>query len=776
MPLLGAAVAFDAIRGDKEGVRTGSEALMSNMLTSAIHADWRTNITSWAGRQAAAADDWQGVRRSLHELEGAQGKTAFPRLGTGTLRARLALHEGRNAEARELLTVAAEASADVDRLGFDASIRVSLAVAELRLGAPDAAWRALAPLVAAADATGEVGGVLLCGATLLAEVAQARWGAAAPQAGVAALERWATLAKQWRSEAPEKHATVEGELRLSARRGRSPECVAAGQSNKLIARASTSVRTLSSGTWRASSIGSIFLREARLRRGTRSSVVLDVPIGLHAPTLAPAKIRLPRPRAGLIERSGLDRRLAEALGRNSLVLLVAAGFGKTVALSRQLQRLSPDCAVAWVTADDEDDLSRLLSCLIEALEPYDLPWRISSEALAGLAAQEDGPRSAARMLLDTLAVTDVERGCIALDDLHAVSDARVFAFLDALLEGLPHNWTLVISTRTDPPLALGRLRVRRELAEFRHAELSFSLQEVEQLSRMATGQDDPAVARSLHERTQGWPAGLSLSLNTAVGRQPEVPSRPTSQKLSRRHMFEYLAEEVLTRMPDELREFLLRCSVLPELSAERCAALSAQPQPRAAELIEETERRGLFVAVLDGETLTLRLHDLFRDFLEEQLRRRYPDEVPLLLRRAAEVEVDPARKVALLLRAGAWAAAEHAVVDAVDVALAYGRIAQAKRLIDQFPVHLREQSANLAFARGLCAWHDADSIGQRDAMQVAAAQFDVLGQPKQALWARALAALGLMSSGDVNEALDLSGAHSGFSRRPGGQEAANCAF
>ena len=462
--------------------------------------------------------------------------------------------------------------------------------------------------------------------------------------------------------------------------------------------------------------------------------MLDEPTAIHSHTLAPAKIRLPRPRAGLIERTELDRRLGEALIRRSLVLLVApAGFGKTVALMRQLQALPPDHAVAWVTADADDDLPRLLLCLVEALEPYDLPWRMAPEALVEQAAQKVGLREAVEVLRAALAATAVERGVIALDDLHAISDVQVFEFLRLLLHSLPDKWTLAIASRTEPPLALARLRSRREMAEFRHAELSFSLQEVEQLSRMATGQDDPAVARSLHERTQGWPAGLSLSLNTAVGRQPEVPSRPTSQKLSRRHMFEYLAEEVLTRMPDELREFLLRCSVLPELSAERCAALSAQPQPRAAELIEETERRGLFVAVLDGETLTLRLHDLFRDFLEEQLRRRYPDEVPLLLRRAAEVEVDPARKVALLLRAGAWAAAEHAVVDAVDVALAYGRIAQAKRLIDQFPVHLREQSANLAFARGLCAWHDADSIGQRDAMQVAAAQFDVLGQPKQAL-------------------------------------------
>jgi hypothetical protein len=143
--------------------------------------------------------------------------------------------------------------------------------------------------------------------------------------------------------------------------------------------------------------------------------VLDEPTAIHSHTLAPAKIRLPRPRAGLIERTDLDRRLGEALIRRSLVLLVApAGFGKTVALMRQLQALPPDHAVAWVTADADDDLPRLLLCLVEALEPYDLPWRMAPEALVEQAAQKVGLREAVEVLRAALAATAVERGVSAL--------------------------------------------------------------------------------------------------------------------------------------------------------------------------------------------------------------------------------------------------------------------------------------------------------------------------------------------------------------------------
>ncbi|GAA4339711.1 hypothetical protein GCM10023165_19260 [Variovorax defluvii] len=468
-------------------------------------------------------------------------------------------------------------------------------------------------------------------------------------------------------------------------------------------------------------------------------------------SLARAKIQAPRFRKGLIERTELGQRLGEALASQRLVLLVApAGYGKTATLSGQLQQLPPGCAVAWLTADEEDDLQRFLTHLIEALEPLDPPWRLAPEALLELLAQ-GLLREAASALLNTLEATDTRSGVIVLDDLHAVADARVFEFLDHLLEGLPQNWTLVIATRLEPPLALWRWRARREVAEFDETALRFSRSEVQDLLRHATGQDDTEQATRLLDRTQGWAAGLCLSLEASKGSaEAQVPKGIWH---SRRHLFDYLASEVFEELPDELQDFLLRCSLLPELSVSRCLQISGNP--RAAELLEDVERRRLFVSVLDGEELTLRLHDLFRDFLEERLRRLHPQEVPALLRLAARGAADPVRRTVMYLRAGAWDEAQEGLIEATADLLTDSKGSQIIRLIEQFPADVQARSPVLAYIRGWCAWSDYRYGSVRSAMAQAVTGFDGLGRHEDAQRARAMQALAAIFCGEMEEARSL---------------------
>ncbi|VTU24908.1 ATP-dependent transcriptional activator MalT [Variovorax sp. RA8] len=468
-------------------------------------------------------------------------------------------------------------------------------------------------------------------------------------------------------------------------------------------------------------------------------------------SLSRAKIQAPRFRGGLIEREDLEQHLGDALTNRRLVLLVApAGYGKTAALSRQLQRLPAGCAVAWLTADEEDDLQRLLSHLIEALEPLDPPWRLAPEALFELVAQ-GRQREAASALLGALEATETANGVIVLDDLHAVADARVFEFLGHVLEGLPQNWTLAIATRVEPPLALGRWRARREIAEFDETALSFSRREVQDLWRHATGEDNPEQADRLLERTQGWVAGLSLSLEAS---RRLAATAPKGIWHNRRHLFEYLASEVLEQLPGELQAFLLRCSLLAELTVPRCEQISGNPC--AARLLEDIERRRLFVSVLDSEELTMRLHDLFRDFLEERLRRLHPEEVPALLRLAARGETDPVRRTLMLVRAGAWDDAQQSVADATPDMLACDEGAQVIRIIEQFPADIQARSPFLAYTRGLCAWPHYQYGAVCAAMEHAAAGFDSLGQHGDAQRARAMQALAMFFCGRMEEARRLS--------------------
>jgi LuxR family transcriptional regulator, maltose regulon positive regulatory protein len=469
-------------------------------------------------------------------------------------------------------------------------------------------------------------------------------------------------------------------------------------------------------------------------------------------SLSRAKIQTPSFRSGLIERSELEQQLGDALANRRLVLLVApAGYGKTAALSRQLQRLPAGCAVAWLTLDEEDDLQRLLSHLIEALEPLDPPWRLAPEALLELVAQ-GRLREAASALLGALEATDAPVGAvIVLDDLHAVADARAFEFLGHLLDGLPQNWTLAIASRVEPPLALGRWRARREVAEFDETTLGFSQKEVQDLWRHATGQDDPERAERLHERTHGWAAGLCLGLETS---EVSAASAPKGIWHNRRHLFEYLATEVLEDLPDELQAFLLRCSLLAELTVPRCEQISGNP--RAARLLEDIERRRLFVSVLDSEELTLRLHDLFRNFLEERLRRLHSEEVPALLRLAAQGEAEPVRRTLMYLRAGAWDEAQRSLGDASADMLAGDKGAQVIRVIEQFPTDIQARSPFLAYVRGLCAWSQYQYATVRSNMELAAAGFQALGRHDDTQHARAMQALAMFFCGETDDARILS--------------------
>ena len=469
---------------------------------------------------------------------------------------------------------------------------------------------------------------------------------------------------------------------------------------------------------------------------------------MHSASLARAKIQTPRFRRGLIERSDLEQQLGNALARRRLVLLVApAGYGKTAALSRQLQRLPPGCAVAWLTADEDDDLQRLLAHLIEALEPLDPPWRLAPEALLERVAQ-GRLGEAATALLNALEATDTpDGGVIVLDDLHAVTDARVFEFLNQLLEGLPQNWTLVIASRAEPPLALGRWRARREVAEFDETALSFSRKEVQDLWRHVIGEDNPEQAERLLDRTQGWVAGVCLSLEASQRPAAAAPTATTRQ--SRRKLYEYLASEVFEQLPGELQEFLLNCSLLSELTVQRCEQISGNP--RAARLLGDIEHRRLFSSLLDSEELTLRLHELFRDFLEERLRRDHPEKVPALLRLAAQGETDTVRRTHMYLRAGAWDEAQQSVADATPGMLAEDEGAQVIRIIEQFPADIQARSPWLAYARGLCAWPNFRYGVVQSTMAHAAAGFDALGRHHDAQRARAMQALAMLFCGQVED-------------------------
>lgn len=365
------------------------------------------------------------------------------------------------------------------------------------------------------------------------------------------------------------------------------------------------------------------------------------------PALACAQIRPPRPRAGLVARPALDKALVDGLSLARLTLLVApAGYGKTTALVRQIGTPTGR-ALAWITAEAGDSLPRFLAVLLAALAPHDLRWRVAPQWLPAMAEAEHGVRDVAGLIVDAMAAAAPARGLVVIDDAHRIIDTRVFELLGHLLERLPAQWSIAIASRVELLLPLARLRAAGELAEFGPQELAFDEAEVTsllavQIARAAAGAHAPRQVwpspAALLARSGGWPAGLRLMLSG-----PRSGSWASGDSIDRnvascnvaacvdRHLFDYFATEVFDDLPISLRTFLSRCSALVELTPQRCAEAVGEgcDLSQASRWLAQVSRRGLFADVHDRAGPTLRLHALFREFLQARERRERQDQASL---------------------------------------------------------------------------------------------------------------------------------------------------
>jgi LuxR family transcriptional regulator, maltose regulon positive regulatory protein len=281
---------------------------------------------------------------------------------------------------------------------------------------------------------------------------------------------------------------------------------------------------------------------------------------------------------------------------------------------------------------------------------------------------------------------------IALDDLHHVDDAVAMAFVDGLLARLPERWTLAATTRRQPALRLARLRASGLLTELRSADLQFTRDEA--MALLLPAGLDEAAAEALHRRTMGWPAGLRLALVGARGDQ--------AGGAIDRQAFDFLTAEVLAQLEPALREFLLQTSVLRELDAPRCEALTGDPHAWAH--LDALERLDLFVTVVGDQPRTLRLHDLFRDALLHRLRVERPLDHGRLLVRAAAHESDLVHRQALLLAAGRADEAAALLRASSLRALFEGGVHTVVRLVEQFAPDFARGSADLQDVAGNAKW------------------------------------------------------------------------
>jgi LuxR family maltose regulon positive regulatory protein len=346
--------------------------------------------------------------------------------------------------------------------------------------------------------------------------------------------------------------------------------------------------------------------------------------------LLATKVQIPPQPHRWVRRTRLLDALERGIPHCKLLLISApAGYGKTTLLSQWAY--ASRFRVAWLSISQEDnDLQRFFRYLLAAWEAVQPGVSKSSLGLL-LGARLSDSEALLPAFINT--ANDAPGQLVfVLDDYHLITEPSVHGALTYLLDHLPPTLHFVLISRGEPPLRLARYRARNELSEFRTQDLSFSPEETIDFLNEMMGLD---LARDevlkLHAQLEGWIAGLQL---VALSLQQRLTGAHRLV-VSGRHRFitDYLTEDVLAPLSDDMRHFLLQTSILDRLCGPLCDTLTGKEGGQG--MLETLERESLFLMPLDDSREWFRYHHLFAGFLREELKRHHPDEVVKLHRRAA---------------------------------------------------------------------------------------------------------------------------------------------
>jgi len=378
----------------------------------------------------------------------------------------------------------------------------------------------------------------------------------------------------------------------------------------------------------------------------------------HQAALLHTKLTSPPLRPEHVPRERVLPLLDEAPHKLTLVT-APPGFGKTTLLAGWAARRAP--AAAWLSLDEYDnDPARFFTYLTAAIES--VAPKFGSRAAAVLRSPgADLHQAVVPLILDD--ITGLGRRLVLIvDDYHVITNPVVHEAVGHLIERLPNQFAIAMSTREDPPLPLARLRAHGELLEIRADQLRFTSEETATFLTGSLGLDlsDMDVAR-LQARTEGWPAALYLAA-LSLRNQPDAGTVIDEFAGDDRFLVDYLTAELLGRLPVELRSFLLRTSVLTRFCGSLCDAVLQRDD--SAAVLRELERSNLLLVPLDSKRRWYRYHQLFAELLRSEL-----------------TAVSPGAAADLHRRASAWYLDAGLIVDAAHHASAAGDLRTAVELV-----------------------------------------------------------------------------------------------
>jgi LuxR family transcriptional regulator, maltose regulon positive regulatory protein len=392
-------------------------------------------------------------------------------------------------------------------------------------------------------------------------------------------------------------------------------------------------------------------------------------------TVAPA---VPR----LIDRGDLVAALDRAVTRKVTVISAPAGSGKTSLLRAWAGRPGQPRRLAVLQVQrDQQDAQQFWLALLDAVRHASVTT--GRAELPAATPDFNAPAMVDRVLSE---LADARGGVtLVIEDLHELTSPEALAQLTRLLTNLPPRVHAILTTRHDVRLGLHQLRLAGELAEIRSADLRFSERETSELLDTSGIALSEAGVALLHQRTEGWAAGLRLAMISLAG-HPDPERFVAEFSGSDRTVAEYLLAEMLDRQPPDVQNLLLRTSVLDRVNGELADVLTGRPG--SERILLDLEDANAFVESLDSERAWFRYHHLLADFLRLELRRTLADQVPVLHRRAAEWYIRQGQVVDAIRHtqaAGDWAGAARLLADHSFSLTLDGQAQTMQALVRAFP-------------------------------------------------------------------------------------------
>ena len=425
----------------------------------------------------------------------------------------------------------------------------------------------------------------------------------------------------------------------------------------------------------------------RERADTAARGHRDTPLAGPGP-LTPERDRIQsRP----VRREALFEQLSAGPANCVVLVCAPAGNGKTVLVRSWLEAAELLEQTAWVAVEPrEEDAQRFWLSVVDAFA-----------GAVGSSVERIGPtphfrgEAVVERLLESLRSVE-EPLVLVIDDLHELQSLDALNWLELFIAQRPANLRILLTSRAEIGLKLHRLRLAGEVTEVRPSDLRFSREEAVELLRASDIDLTDEAVGLLHERTEGWAAGLRLAAISLDGHpDPERFVREFSG--SERNVAGYLTAEVLERQPPEVRELLLRTSILDQVTGRLADALTGG---RGSErILLDLEQANAFVTSLNADRTWFRYHRLFADFLRLELRRTEPasiDSLHLSAARWYEEHGRPAEAIRHAQAASDWTCAARLLADSYISLILDGRLGTVGGLLAAFPPESAAEDAELA--------------------------------------------------------------------------------